>query len=135
MESSKHPAVLQFLAQLARTRKENEASQATAAGHRPQVVIQLEGAATQAPHIYREHGKWQVRLPSPPVRPSSKECCGSGCSPCIFDTFRDDQKQHREHVERIEALHARLEAHASSVDIEEIIGDEDSDVVIVKPST
>jgi len=28
-------------------------------------------------------------LPRPPDRPDPLECCGRGCSPCIFDYYDD----------------------------------------------
>jgi hypothetical protein len=28
-------------------------------------------------------------LPRPPDRPDPMECCGRGCSPCIFDYYDD----------------------------------------------
>ncbi|HEY2815681.1 MAG TPA: oxidoreductase-like domain-containing protein [Casimicrobiaceae bacterium] len=27
--------------------------------------------------------------PVPPVRPEPQECCGGGCSPCIFEQYDD----------------------------------------------
>ena len=32
-------------------------------------------------------------LPEPPTRPLDSECCGNGCSPCVFDIY-DDEMEH-----------------------------------------
>lgn len=29
-------------------------------------------------------------LPEPPVRPLDSECCGNGCSPCVFDIYDEE---------------------------------------------
>jgi hypothetical protein len=30
-----------------------------------------------------------AEIPRPPEKPHVEECCGSGCSPCIFDYYED----------------------------------------------
>jgi len=27
------------------------------------------------------------KIPLPPHKPSADDCCGSGCSPCVFDYY------------------------------------------------
>ncbi|KAI9591543.1 hypothetical protein BDF19DRAFT_426216 [Syncephalis fuscata] len=144
LESSKNPAVLRFLAEVAQARKEaviSRSSSTTTAN--PSIVIQsiekpdnntacLIDNTERSPGIYRQNGQ----LPPTPIRPSSKECCGSRCRPCIFDTFRETQKQHKQLVERIHTLHALIKSHtidkdANLVDIEDIVTKEDGDVIII----
>jgi len=31
--------------------------------------------------------KQKRQIPPPPVKPDPHECCGSGCTPCIFDYY------------------------------------------------
>ena len=32
-------------------------------------------------------------LPEPPTRPLDSECCGNGCSPCVFDIYDEEMEQ------------------------------------------
>ena len=32
-------------------------------------------------------------FPEPPIRPLDSECCGNGCTPCVFDIY-DDEMEH-----------------------------------------
>ncbi|TJZ65175.1 oxidoreductase-like domain-containing protein [Chitiniphilus eburneus] len=34
--------------------------------------------------------------PEPPLEPALEECCGSGCDPCIFDTYAAALQRYRE---------------------------------------
>ncbi|MBX2847025.1 MAG: oxidoreductase-like domain-containing protein [Acidiferrobacterales bacterium] len=36
----------------------------------------------------KETTKKQVESPPPPTKPDPNECCGSGCSPCVFDYYQ-----------------------------------------------
>jgi hypothetical protein len=49
-----------------------------------------------------------MHLPEPPIRPSADECCGGGCSPCVFDAYREAMAQHEALVGRIQAEFERL---------------------------
>ncbi len=33
--------------------------------------------------------------PLPPEEPPLEACCGSGCNPCIFDTYAEELQQYR----------------------------------------
>ncbi|WP_084187312.1 oxidoreductase-like domain-containing protein [Andreprevotia chitinilytica] len=33
--------------------------------------------------------------PEPPYEPALEECCGSGCEPCIFDTYAAELNAYR----------------------------------------
>ncbi|KAJ2537802.1 NADH-cytochrome b5 reductase-like, partial [Coemansia sp. RSA 1878] len=46
-------------------------------------------ATSQKYGIIRENGKLELRLPPPPAKPTSDDCCHSGCTPCIMDTYQD----------------------------------------------
>lgn len=35
-------------------------------------------------------------LPEPPEEPLQSDCCGTGCSPCVFDIYQEDLKRWRE---------------------------------------
>lgn len=37
-------------------------------------------------------------MPEPPVQPDLDECCGSGCSPCIFDTYAEALERHQKQL-------------------------------------
>ena len=32
-------------------------------------------------------------LPEPPAKPLDSECCGNGCSPCVFDIYDEEMEQ------------------------------------------
>lgn len=32
-------------------------------------------------------------LPEPPTRPLDSECCGNGCTPCVFDIYDEEMEQ------------------------------------------
>ena len=35
-------------------------------------------------------------LPEPPEEPLQSDCCGTGCSPCVFDIYQEDLKRWKE---------------------------------------
>lgn len=35
-------------------------------------------------------------LPEPPEEPLQSDCCGTGCSPCVFDIYQEELEQWRE---------------------------------------
>ena len=39
-----------------------------------------------------------------PVEPDPDDCCGSGCEPCVFDTFDNNMIRYDEQMEEYEAL-------------------------------
>ena len=51
-------------------------------------------------------------MPLPPREPELDECCGSGCSPCIFDLHDMAMERYRE------ALRAWRERHPEATQIE-----------------
>jgi oxidoreductase family protein len=49
--------------------------------------------------------------PAPPVRPDNDECCGGGCSPCIFDVYEDARERYEA---ALAAWHARNPGRAAN---------------------
>ena len=41
------------------------------------------------------------KLPKKPIEPESYECCGGGCSPCIWDIFNRNLEKHERGVEKL----------------------------------
>ena len=43
-----------------------------------------------------------VFLPEPPEEPLDTDCCGSGCTPCVFDIYNAEMVKWRKQCEKIE---------------------------------
>nr|WP_274383199.1 oxidoreductase-like domain-containing protein [Cupriavidus gilardii] len=43
--------------------------------------------------------------PLPPNRPDDDACCGSGCSPCIFDFYYEEMERYRQELKDWLARH------------------------------
>lgn len=41
----------------------------------------------------------------PPIRPDDSDCCGSGCSPCIFEVYEEQLRRYRERDKETDLLH------------------------------
>ncbi|KAA0179749.1 hypothetical protein FX016_19155 [Cupriavidus gilardii] len=41
----------------------------------------------------------------PPNRPDDDACCGSGCSPCIFDFYYEEMERYRQELRAWLARH------------------------------
>lgn len=60
-------------------------------------------------------------LPEPPEEPLQSDCCGTGCSPCVFDIYQDDlakwkeleQLSPKERAARLEERKGRKEGACS----------------------
>jgi len=55
----------------------------------------------------------RIVLPDPPVPPEPGECCGSGCTPCVFDLYEEALARHRALVEASAAPQAADDADTS----------------------
>ncbi|TFW07760.1 oxidoreductase [Oxalobacteraceae bacterium OM1] len=44
--------------------------------------------------------------PEPPRQPELEECCGSGCSPCVFDRYEEAMERYRDALRAWEARQA-----------------------------
>ena len=38
-----------------------------------------------------------------PYEPQQDDCCGSGCSPCVFDTYYDQLERHETRCDELES--------------------------------
>ena len=41
--------------------------------------------------------------PEEPVEPDLNECCGNGCTPCVFDTYAEERRAWQQAVKDWEA--------------------------------
>ncbi|KAJ2455100.1 NADH-cytochrome b5 reductase-like [Coemansia sp. RSA 2336] len=46
--------------------------------------------------IRQDDGTVELRLPPPPAKPDPDECCHSGCTPCILDTYQEQLEEHQQ---------------------------------------
>ncbi|KAJ1753176.1 NADH-cytochrome b5 reductase-like [Coemansia sp. RSA 1290] len=46
--------------------------------------------------IHQDDGTIELRLPPPPTKPDPDECCHSGCTPCILDTYQEQLEEHKQ---------------------------------------
>ncbi|CAM5223012.1 hypothetical protein CDEF62S_01266 [Castellaniella defragrans] len=44
--------------------------------------------------------------PAEPVEPDLNECCGNGCTPCVFDTYAEEKRCWRDAVKAWDLRHA-----------------------------
>ena len=42
--------------------------------------------------------------PIPPVQPDINDCCRSGCTPCVFDTYEEALERYRKALQRWKAI-------------------------------
>ncbi|RKP10292.1 hypothetical protein THASP1DRAFT_27930 [Thamnocephalis sphaerospora] len=127
LAKSTNPAVLRFLAEVAKAKEAKAAAERVRAElHTPTVVVEIQkdtgddddkdagvNAATahwQRPGVYYRDGEWHMHLPDPPARPAPDECCGGGCSPCVFDAHREALTQHEVLAARIRTEYQRRRA-------------------------
>lgn len=40
--------------------------------------------------VQQADGPSAANLPEPPEEPLQSDCCGTGCSPCVFDIYQED---------------------------------------------
>ncbi|KAJ1934356.1 hypothetical protein GGF37_006393, partial [Kickxella alabastrina] len=66
---------------------------------------QAKAKADQQPYgvIKETNGALVLRLPPPPPAPAPSDCCHSGCTPCILDTYRDHLHAHNAEVAALQA--------------------------------
>ncbi|KAJ2308768.1 NADH-cytochrome b5 reductase-like [Coemansia sp. RSA 2706] len=61
----------------------------------------LEQSRQQYGVIQTDSGQIKLQLPPPPTKPSPDECCNSGCTPCIMDTYSSQLHAYEENVARL----------------------------------
>ncbi|KAG9307812.1 hypothetical protein G9A89_023377 [Geosiphon pyriformis] len=44
---------------------------------------------------YDEDGELKLNLPKEPTLPDLNDCCKNGCTPCVFDVYRDEVLEHQ----------------------------------------
>lgn len=44
-----------------------------------------------------------LNLPEPPEEPEDSDCCGTGCTPCVFDIYEEEMSKWRKECERIKS--------------------------------
>ena len=47
-------------------------------------------------------------FPEPPQEPQDSDCCGTGCSPCVFDIYEQELKLWKNECERIKRIKSGL---------------------------
>lgn len=47
-----------------------------------------------------------VDLPEPPEKPLDSDCCGNGCTPCVFDIYDEEMLRWRMECDRIRSGNA-----------------------------
>ncbi|KAJ2851645.1 NADH-cytochrome b5 reductase-like [Coemansia brasiliensis] len=67
------------------------------------------------PHgiIYKDDGTIELRLPPPPSKPDPDECCHSGCTPCILDTYKEQLEEYEHTVADFQKQYQRAIAGKS----------------------
>ncbi|CAG8508166.1 7361_t:CDS:2 [Paraglomus brasilianum] len=70
---------------------------------------------------YDEDGKPQLQLPSPPDEPTPTDCCSNGCTPCVFDVYREELQAHNEQVDMLRKEYTKICKNDNSiVDLESL---------------
>lgn len=47
-------------------------------------------------------GSRVISLPCPPLKPEDRDCCGSGCVPCVFDIYEQDLKIWKQECQKLQ---------------------------------
>ena len=51
--------------------------------------------------ISSEEISYSMDLPEPPAKPLDSDCCGTGCTPCVFDIYDEEMLRWKKECERI----------------------------------
>lgn len=62
-----------------------------------------------------------LNLPPPPEEPQPTDCCGSGCTPCVFDIYDEEMKNWREECSRLSSGLGDSSAHKVSDDSKDTV--------------
>lgn len=65
-----------------------------------------DAAPTQAAAHANERTTDADPKPEAPIEPALEDCCGSGCDPCVFDTYTADLHRYRAALAAWEARQA-----------------------------
>ncbi|KAJ2807291.1 NADH-cytochrome b5 reductase-like [Coemansia helicoidea] len=104
MGSGVNPAVQELLEEIARAKARAEArrQQRDADAHQQYGILR------------RADGTVELREPPAPVAPEASDCCHSGCTPCIMDTFREHLQQHERQVQVLREQYQRALAEGTA---------------------
>jgi hypothetical protein len=48
--------------------------------------------------------------PTPPREPEPEECCGKGCTPCVFDVYAEALERYKAELKKFQEEEARARA-------------------------
>ncbi|KAJ2715950.1 NADH-cytochrome b5 reductase-like [Coemansia spiralis] len=98
MGAGVNPAVQELLEEIARAKARAEARRK-----------QREADAQQQHGVVRHaDGTVELREPPAPEKPEASDCCHSGCTPCIMDTYREHLQQHERQVLALREQYRRV---------------------------
>ncbi|KAJ2822844.1 NADH-cytochrome b5 reductase-like [Coemansia furcata] len=97
MGGATNPAVATLLEEIARAKLRAEERRRAAA----------EAANVQY-GVVREGDSVVLRLPPAPQKPADDDCCKSGCTPCILDSYQDRLHAYNEDVQALRAQYERV---------------------------
>ncbi|KAJ1955148.1 hypothetical protein IWQ62_005595 [Dispira parvispora] len=116
---STNPQVLEYLQEVARLKEkaQQHAPKCEPASDQTNLTTTL---STQPEPclvgIYKENGTLKLRLPRTPTPPGPDDCCQSGCTPCILESYQDELLAHKQVVAALqEEYTAQLKQYDGSV--------------------
>ena len=76
-------------------------SESMAGGMATLNLADSRSAATSSEHLVQNEldladNPLSSNLPEPPEEPLQSDCCGTGCSPCVFDIYQEDLARWKE---------------------------------------
>ncbi|KAJ1658135.1 hypothetical protein IWQ61_002579 [Dispira simplex] len=123
IERSTNPQVLEYLREVARLKEkaQQHVSKCDATDDRNNITMTPSAQPTPClVGIYRENDT--LRLPQTPTPPGPDDCCQSGCTPCILESYQDELLAHKQVVAALQTEYtAQLKQYDGSVP--EIISD------------
>ncbi|KAJ2692345.1 NADH-cytochrome b5 reductase-like, partial [Coemansia sp. IMI 209128] len=107
MGGATNPAVATLLEEIARAKLRAEERRQAAAI-----------ASTVQYGVVREGDSVILRLPPAPQKPADDDCCKSGCTPCILDSYRDRLHAYDEDIQALRAQYERV-LNGAPIDVSE----------------
>ncbi|KAJ1653201.1 NADH-cytochrome b5 reductase-like [Dispira simplex] len=119
IERSTNPQVLEYLREVARLKEkaQQHVSKRDATSDRNNITTTPSAKPTAClVGIYRENDTLKLRLPRTPTPPGPDDCCQSGCTPCILESYQDELLAHKQVVAALQAEYtAQLKQYDGSV--------------------
>ncbi|KAJ1664192.1 NADH-cytochrome b5 reductase-like [Coemansia sp. RSA 1813] len=97
-EAPVNPAVKALLEEIARAKLRAEERR----------IQREESSKKEYGVIKQEDGSIVLQLPPAPEKPRADECCNSGCTPCILDTYWERVRAHDDDVRALQAQYQRV---------------------------